>query len=675
MSRQWAAQATTSTTGAGAPANSGVLQRKCASCGDHMIDSGECETCSKKNRVAQLRRTSIHGGLTGEAPPIVNEVLRSPGQPLDATVREHYEPRFHHEFSKVRVSSTAPALAHSGLVIGDTADIHEREADRIADSIMHKDEVRGGASPANEPRFPQPDGRYDLSRVRVHTDTRAAESARAVNALAYTVGHDVVFGAGQYQPFKPEGQRLLAHELTHVAQQGAGSFSSAPAVQRQAVPAPAPRPAPAPAPPTGGLTDEMLRQIARILHEAMAGLGTDEEAIYSALSGRTQDQADAIDRVYREMYGVDLLSALQGELNESEMMNLAIYNPLAALGKPGSDPAATYADLAASQLNKAMDRLGTDEDSIYAALTGRTQDELKNIKDAYKQLTNRELEADIRDEMSGAELTRALRLLNQGVLEPEDEAYFAVKGLGTDEDTLLRVLDTVKGDRAKARDLIDKFSVKGYGNLLEWVNEELSGSDLDKALEALLGTTPTAACSTSQREDALEAVSLAAAMAQSALTRANTDLVSNKLSGTVESALSTYFNPGGAKNAVNLALLRQVRDAIDQTRTDLLSTSNVVCVTQNDGHCVTKPDCSDFVGAWTRTAAGGTVNICPGFFSCSNDRATNILHEFFHHMGMRDRGIYYGQSGYSSLTPIGDGSVNDSLGKADAYAHFAKDLY
>lgn len=59
----------------------------------------------------------------------------------------------------------------------------------------------------------------DFSAVRVHTDVRAAEAARAVNAVAYTVGRDVVFGAGQYAPGTAGGRRLLAHELTHVVQQ------------------------------------------------------------------------------------------------------------------------------------------------------------------------------------------------------------------------------------------------------------------------------------------------------------------------------------------------------------------------------------------------------------------------------------------------------------------------
>jgi hypothetical protein len=71
-----------------------------------------------------------------------------------------------------------------------------------------------------EPRFG-----YDFSKVRVHTNERAAESAQAVNALAYTVGDNVVFGAGQYAPFSSSGQKLLAHELAHVVQQGGGKTS------------------------------------------------------------------------------------------------------------------------------------------------------------------------------------------------------------------------------------------------------------------------------------------------------------------------------------------------------------------------------------------------------------------------------------------------------------------
>ncbi len=68
-----------------------------------------------------------------------------------------------------------------------------------------------------EPRFG-----HDFSGIRVYTDQRAADSAQSMNALAYTVGQDVVFGAGQYTPSTCQGQRLLAHELAHIVQQSRG---------------------------------------------------------------------------------------------------------------------------------------------------------------------------------------------------------------------------------------------------------------------------------------------------------------------------------------------------------------------------------------------------------------------------------------------------------------------
>ncbi len=69
---------------------------------------------------------------------------------------------------------------------------------------------------------------HDFSRVRVHTDAKAAESAHAVGARAFTVGLDIVFGAEQYRPGTPTGDRLVAHELTHVLQ----NQSQAPRIKR-----------------------------------------------------------------------------------------------------------------------------------------------------------------------------------------------------------------------------------------------------------------------------------------------------------------------------------------------------------------------------------------------------------------------------------------------------------
>jgi hypothetical protein len=83
------------------------------------------------------------------------------------------------------------------------------------------DALQGAGQPLPESSraFFEPRFGADFSQVRVHTDSRAAGLARAVNARAFTVGQDVAFGAGQYSPTTTEGKKLLAHELTHTIQQ------------------------------------------------------------------------------------------------------------------------------------------------------------------------------------------------------------------------------------------------------------------------------------------------------------------------------------------------------------------------------------------------------------------------------------------------------------------------
>jgi hypothetical protein len=95
--------------------------------------------------------------------------------------------------------------------------------------------LRGGGEPLSpdqrayfEPHF------GDLSTVRLHTGPQAHAAARSLSARAFTVGKDIAFGAGEYQPESPEGQKLLAHELTHTVQQGAaGVVRRQPAERRQ----------------------------------------------------------------------------------------------------------------------------------------------------------------------------------------------------------------------------------------------------------------------------------------------------------------------------------------------------------------------------------------------------------------------------------------------------------
>ncbi len=138
------------------PFVSGVLQRKCA-CGNHTVAREQCTECANKKDAPQ--RYPSNQSEPTEAPAVVHDVLRSPGQPLGAETRAFMETRFGKDFSQ----------------------------------------------------------------VRVHADARAAESAQAVNAVAYTVGRDVVFGAGQYAAGTDMGNQLLAHELTHTLQQDSGT--------------------------------------------------------------------------------------------------------------------------------------------------------------------------------------------------------------------------------------------------------------------------------------------------------------------------------------------------------------------------------------------------------------------------------------------------------------------
>ena len=82
--------------------------------------------------------------------------------------------------------------------------------------------LRGGGDPmpAAARKFFEPRFGYDFSHVRIHTNE---SSTKAVNALAYTTGRDIVFGAGQYSPHTQSGKKLLAHELAHVIQQSNGA--------------------------------------------------------------------------------------------------------------------------------------------------------------------------------------------------------------------------------------------------------------------------------------------------------------------------------------------------------------------------------------------------------------------------------------------------------------------
>ena len=200
-----------------APQRAGMLQRKCA-CGQH-APGGECQTCKQKKQA--LQRCAITYTDENEiAPPIVHDVLRSPGKPLDTETRETMESRLGRDFSQVPAGETA-AHMQTSLLIGPPDDRYEQEADQAAQPVSTGRSFAGSSRP-----------NHDFSGVSVHTGPAAAASAQAVHAKAYTVGEHIVFGAGRYNPSTGSGQQLLAHELAHVVQQrgtpNSGSLRRAP---------------------------------------------------------------------------------------------------------------------------------------------------------------------------------------------------------------------------------------------------------------------------------------------------------------------------------------------------------------------------------------------------------------------------------------------------------------
>jgi outer membrane protein OmpA-like peptidoglycan-associated protein len=180
-----------------------MLQRTC-DCGEHTGTGGECHQCKKKKMTLQRHSDGSPGPVT--APPIVREVLRRPGHLLDARTREFMESAFSDQVAR---NGSAGGRDHepNELSIGSANDHQEREADRVAMAVM---EMQGRS------RLPQ---HHDFSRIRVHSDERAAEAAQSVHAQAFTVGSNLVFGAGRYAPHTRAGRQLLAHELAHTLQQ------------------------------------------------------------------------------------------------------------------------------------------------------------------------------------------------------------------------------------------------------------------------------------------------------------------------------------------------------------------------------------------------------------------------------------------------------------------------
>lgn len=208
MSERTTAQPKQNTAPTVTPTFGATLQRKCA-CGGTPGPSGECAECSKKRLALQAKLTigQPNDPYEQEADHVADVVMRMPDpkvqrQPDDAGVVQ----------AKPIASQITP------LVQTQATPNHTPEVTPAMEANINA--LKGGGQPLDpatrafmEPRFG-----HEFSQVRVHTDAKATESARVLNARAFAVGQNIVFGAGYFQPGTAAGKELLAHELTHVIQ-------------------------------------------------------------------------------------------------------------------------------------------------------------------------------------------------------------------------------------------------------------------------------------------------------------------------------------------------------------------------------------------------------------------------------------------------------------------------
>lgn len=175
---------------------------------------GGCARCNYKNNnslgilQAKLQVGASHDIYEQEADRVANEVMATP---MHKIIGNNSAPRIQRLTNQTTgQESTAPPSVENAL----------SGSGRSLDTELQQDMSQ---------RFGQ-----DFSEVRIHTGAAAEKSAQEISAHAYTVGRNIVFGAGQFAPASPQGKRLLAHELTHVVQQR-GNTSSTPVIRRQTI--------------------------------------------------------------------------------------------------------------------------------------------------------------------------------------------------------------------------------------------------------------------------------------------------------------------------------------------------------------------------------------------------------------------------------------------------------
>ena len=164
----------------------------------------------------------------------IERLLRAENESFEAHSGTQETTRFPRDFSQVSIPSQAPALLQPKRTL-NSAPVEECNVGegRVPPVVREVLSSPGQPLDSTTRRFMEPRFGHDFSRVRVHRDSGAAQSTDAVNARAYAVGNDIVFGRGEWAPGTAQGRSLIAHELAHVVQQR-NAIDSQPVLRRAA---------------------------------------------------------------------------------------------------------------------------------------------------------------------------------------------------------------------------------------------------------------------------------------------------------------------------------------------------------------------------------------------------------------------------------------------------------
>ena len=420
-----------------------ILQRKCA-CGGKVVAGGECAEC--RNKRLQTK-------------PAVN-------QPGD---------RFEHEADRmanfvVQGGKQAPLLSNRSLGALQRDQQNTSSASPSAPPIV--DEVLGGSGQpldSSTRAFMEPRFGHDFGNVRVHVGARAAASARSVNALAYTVGHDIVFSDGAFATDDPSGRSLLAHELAHVVQQsdahtGQGQLQRQPdeTSTKESPPTKAPpaKTAPAKPPPRKtlksegvDLNDPVAGGTAAIIDTVLARnqklaqyIGARIKGLKIAQKGKfVHDMNDTnFDNAYRDAYdldaGVTVPKSTKGFLNTKKseihlrsdaLFGTALHEAVHRLASPR-----LYSEFL--PLAKKISSTLTDVQSegVTAFFTDEIlkEEQLPNFNDAYRSKKDKAKNLIDALKPDGFDMLANFNFIGSGIVEIGEKLGFTRKQYGDAKD-------------------------------------------------------------------------------------------------------------------------------------------------------------------------------------------------------------------------------------------------